>query len=129
MFNPVFQKLISIFLLVAFPISVLASDCEDAKVEGENAASTQHSSAGWFLGGVGSGVLLGLIGTGVVTAAAAMTHPQPKLIPDNIKNQNCYINGYSKKGKSKNTLSALCGGLVGTAVFVVIYVSAQNNSN
>ena len=86
-------------------------------------AGSRHSSAGWFLGGVGSGVLLGLIGTGIITVTAAMSNPQPRLLPADVDG-SCYINGYAKKAKSKNTWSALGGGLVGTAVFVLVYLAA-----
>ena len=117
------SKVISISLILLLPVLSFAQDCEKSKVQGENAAATQHSSTGWFLGGVGSGVLLGLIGTGIITGASALSNPQPKLIPENV-DQQCYINGYSKKGKSKNIWVSLGGGLVGTAAFVTVVLIA-----
>jgi len=118
------SKLISFALILLLPVLAFSQDCEKVKIQGENAAATQHSSAGWFLGGVGSGVLLGLIGTGIITGASALSNPQPKLIPENV-DQQCYINGYSKKGKSKNIWGAFGGGLVGTAAFVTVILIAD----
>jgi hypothetical protein len=78
-----------------------------------------------MLGGVGSGLLLGLIGTGIITGAAASGRPQPPTVPEGL-DAACYREGYSGRAKSKNTVSALTGGLIGTAVWVIIVVSATN---
>ena len=98
-------------------------DCVESEARGRAAASEQHGSGGWLAGGVLSGVLLGLIGTGIITAIAAGSKPNPAMIPDS-ENQTCYASGYRAKGKSKNKWAAFGGGLAGTAIFLVIYIAA-----
>ena len=114
---------IAIFRLV--PVVVEQGTCDEDRVHGRADAATGHHSGGWFWGGVGSGALLGLIGTGIITAVGASSDPQPKEVPAGY-DPACYRDGYHSKAKSKNTMSALTGGLVGTAVFVVIYVAASS---
>lgn len=99
--------------------------CQDDRIRGRSDASVMHGTTGWMLGGFASGLVLGLIGTGVITAVAATGSPQPDLVPDTT-DPSCYREGYSGKARSKNTVSALAGGLVGTAVWVVIVVSATS---
>jgi hypothetical protein len=124
--NSMLFKLTAVLMVVLFPSMILADECREAEIEGEADAAAQHSSTGWFLGGVGSGLLLGLIGTGVITGAAAMTHPKPEF-PASGFNEKCYFHGYSSKAKKKNVWSALGGGLAGTAIFVIIYASTQSD--
>ncbi|GAI96595.1 unnamed protein product [marine sediment metagenome] len=82
-----------------------------------------------FAAGVGSGFLLGLIGTGVIVAIAASTRPKPNYIPnENIMNEQCYRGDYSEKGRKKNIRGALGGGLIGTAVAVILIVSIASSS-
>ena len=99
-------------------------DCERSRIEGENQARNAHSTSGWFLGGVGSGILLGLIGTGVITAASAMSKPQPKQIPSHVDSV-CYVNGFTKEATTRNIRSAVGGGLVGTVVIVTIIAMSE----
>jgi hypothetical protein len=40
----------------------------------------------------------------------------------------CYRDGYAARAKSTNTSSALTGGLLGTAVLVILVVSATSGS-
>ena len=98
--------------------------CDTSRDTGRQDATTRHGSAGWFIGGVASGVLLGLIGTGAIVGASALTNPQPSTLPANTE-EPCYRQGYTSKAKSKNVLSALFGGLAGTAAWLAIY--AANN--
>ena len=100
-------------------------DCSEAKVRGEVDAGNMHSSKKWFWGGVGSGILLGLIGTGVITIFGAVSKPTPKVIPEGL-DESCYEDGYKSKGKSKNTWAALGGGVVGTVIIVGIIVAASD---
>ena len=69
--------------------------------------------AGWA-----QGLLLSIIGTGIITAVGASSHPEPKEVPAGY-DPACYRDGYESKAKSKNTVSALTGGLVGTAVLAL----------
>lgn len=104
--------------------TVQAPPCDDSRVQGRAAAEAQHSSLGWFAGGIGAGAGAGFIGTGVITAIPAFGSPQPKTIPPN-QNEACYREGYKGKAKSKNVLSALLGGALGTAAFIGIWYVAM----
>lgn len=101
------------------------ADCNQSNMRGNQDAGMMHNSGGWLAGGVGSGLLLSLIGTGIITAIAASSNPQPTMIPDGV-DETCYRVGYNSKAKSKNTVSALVGGLAGSAVWIVILVSASS---
>jgi len=105
-----------------------------AHAEGEMAAANVGSS-GWFAGGVASGVLLGLIGTGVTWALAANSRvevaPDKRLLISSrsVTYQQLYEKAYGDKVKSKRKTSALTGGLLGTATFLVIYLSATSGDS
>jgi hypothetical protein len=141
-------RLTTLVVLAAFPFSSLAGeylswqaekpdsseavrgDCAASLTKGQQDASARHSSTGWMLGGLGSGILLGLIGTAITTGIAATSdpYPNPLMIPGAI-DTTCYMMGYHNKGKSKNTWSAFGGGLLGTGIFVMgylIYTSASD---
>jgi hypothetical protein len=98
--------------------------CDDSRAKGRLDAASLHSSTGWFIGGIGSGVLLGLIGTAIITGAAALGNPQPKQTPTGMQT-DCYREGYSSKAKNKNTISALLGGAIGAVVWTVLYVATR----
>jgi len=98
-------------------------DCSSSQVEGEAAAATEHSTGGWVGGGFVVGVLTGPLGTGIVTGFAAVSDPAPAMIPDGL-DSSCYVNGYTKKARSKNIWAAFGGGLAGTAILVSIYFAA-----
>jgi hypothetical protein len=101
--------------------------CEEATAQGRADASQTHSSSGWMLGGVGSGLLLGVIGMGVITAVAASSNPQPLTVPEAwTDEQSCYRDGYRSKAKGKNTTSALAGGALGTAAWILVLVIATS---
>lgn len=115
------------FLLFIFPTGVLADDeeqeldCAESRIKGELNGREYHSSGGMIAAGVGSGIILGLIGTGIIVAVAAGTDPQPAFIPnEDIINESCYASGYSDSARKKNIYGALGGGLFGTAVIVTI---------
>jgi hypothetical protein len=124
------------FLSFIFPLSIFADDekreldCEESKIKGELNGKEYHSSGGMIVAGVSSGILLGLIGTGIIVAVAAGTHPQPDFIPnEDIINESCYISGYSDSARKKNIYGALGGGLVGTAIIVTVIAIASTSSN
>ena len=103
--------------------------CFSAQAKGENDASSNHSSTGWFVGGLASGVILGLIGTAIITGASAASNPKPNYLEvpkDGEVDMSCYLNGYKSKAKKKNMVSALMGGVVGTVIFVAIYVGVSD---
>ena len=96
--------------------------CRESRELGQVNASMQHGYAGWFLGGIGCGVGLGLIGTGLCTGGSALTNPQPRTLLDGI-DENCYRDGYRGRAKKKNILATLGGGAIGTAVWLVIFLA------
>ncbi len=101
-----------------------------ATAEGQ-AAAANIGSSGWFAGGFASGVVLGLIGTGITWALAA--NSQVEVAPDkrllissrSATYQQLYEKAYGDKVKSKRKVSALTGGLLGTATILVVYLSAM----
>jgi len=107
-----------------------ASSVAAAVAEGRELAESQ-GTGGWFAGGVGSGLVLGLIGTAVITIAAHNTGnnvpaSQQSILanrPPDIS--QAFSQGYREKLKSKKRTSALTGGLLGTAVFVILYIGAE----
>lgn len=102
-----------------------AEDCIASRAHGHRDADNMHSSKKWFFGGFCSGVILGLIGTAIITVGARTTNPFPKDVPANV-NEACYVNGYEAKGKSKNAWSAFDGGLIGTAILIGLYWASSN---
>ena len=130
-------KIIAFLVLIAYipsfafgmPVLLVPEDkvqsdstCLSSQLRGRVDASKMHRSGNWFVGGFFSGVLLGLIGTGLTTAIAAASGPTPESVPeDEGIDMVCYVNGYEKKGRNKNILHTALGGLLGTAIFVTAY--------
>lgn len=79
-------------------------------MEGKVAAETGYSSGGWFLGGVGMGLLLGLIGT-VIIGVASTGSVEPStarmmMIQEKPSDfQKGFLEGFSRKAKSKNLVA------------------------
>ena len=103
-------------------------DCDSDRTRGRADADQLHSGSGWMAGGFVSGLLLGLIGTGIAWAMASSSTVEVNRIPDGL-DSSCYRDGYTSIAKSKNTSNALTGGLLGTAVLVVLVVSATSGSS
>ena len=110
---------------VKLDAAIQTASCDVSRATGRDDGESGHGTAGWFLGGVGAGIGLGLIGTGVITGASALAGPQPQDIPSDMQ-ESCYREGYRGKAKSKNVVSALLGGVTGTAVWLVIYLIATD---
>jgi len=98
------------------------SDYNSSYSQGQSDAKMMSSSGGWFAGGVGSGLLLGLIGATIVTVAA--DGDRPYQVPQNT-DQQAYMLGYYEQSKSSNKWSAFGGGCVGTAIIVALIVGAS----
>lgn len=79
------QKLLSIIVCLSFLFTVCLNDFAycmqynddfyEGKIKGEMVASTRHSAGGHYVGGAITGVLLGLIGTGLGVGIVALTSP------------------------------------------------------
>lgn len=112
------------------------------RVDSTPAAAMLHGQAlaerqpvgGRFAGGLASGLLLGLIGTGIVWAVAGSDDtPVPIAHALQLANANPNYNlafqqGYSARLKARRKSSALTGGLVGTATVVVLYLAATSGN-
>jgi hypothetical protein len=117
--------------VVAQAAALAATFLAQAQVDGQ-AAATNVGTGGWLAGGYVSGVVLGLIGTAVTWAVAGNTNVE--LVPDKrllianqpLAYQQVYEKAYGDKVRSKRKSSALTGGLLGTATFLVIYLSATS---
>lgn len=103
-------------------------DCDSDRTRGRADADQVHSGSGWMAGGFVSGILLGLIGTGITWAMANSSTVEVSRVPEGL-DANCYRDGYTSKARSKNTTNALTGGLLGTAVLIVLVVSATSGSS
>lgn len=106
------------------PLTVASDSCLSSVALGSADAKARHTSSGWVIGGFFSGVALGLIGTGIITAVAASTDPKPQQIPPHLDGA-CYVSGYSDTAGNKNAWRAFGGGLAGTAVIVLIILSTS----
>src|SRR5690606_4279794 len=102
-------------------------------LEGQRAAE-QVGTGGYFAGGMVSGVFPGLIGTGIAYAVAATSDVQ---IPATTQamiasNGSEYVLSYEQairdRVKASRKSSALTGGLLGSAVAVMIHVTAVNRA-
>ena len=126
-----FRKWIACLIVFAMVVPFALAepmDCNESRAQGELDASMQHKTGGWFFGGVGSGMLLGLIGTGIITLAAGGSNPNPVIYPDEDDvSVTCYVTGYQDKARKKSMWAAAGGGLVGTAVAVLVVVSIVNS--
>ena len=49
-------------------------------------------------------------------------------VPDGVE-ASCYRDGYTSKARGKNTGNAVTGGLLGTAVLVLLVVAATSGSS
>jgi hypothetical protein len=124
-------SVIIVFLILNISIAAAAEDgatksCQESSMEGTTHADLYHSSAGWWAGGVGSGVVLGLIGTGIVWGISMASNPQTSTNPEKI-DENCYRQAYKNEAKGQNKTGAGVGGLIGTAVILVIFLSVNSN--
>ena len=100
---------------------------EDGIRDGEMAGERRPSSS-TVAGGIACGVLGGLICTGILWA---MTGPDPVPLRYQAKAEgkgeeyyNGFVYGYEKRTKEKKRGARLGGGLLGTAAFVALYISA-----
>jgi hypothetical protein len=127
-----------IFVLATAPLVAQEAPAPDrpaATMAAGLNAGTQRAetvgSGGYLAGGFASGLLLGLIGTGITYAVAASSDVSlPPLEMTSIADRSPeYIQGFrtgfGDRVKAKRKQSALTGGLLGTAVLVVLVVSAS----
>lgn len=123
--------LLSIVMLITPAAPLLAQEEEEPKslldcdAEGKR-ASGDISTTGSFFGGLAGGLFLGLIGTGI--AVVVQSEPQAPYyqLPEDDNCSYAFQQGYANKGKSNKRSAALQGGLLGTAVLVVVLVVSQS---
>jgi hypothetical protein len=99
----------------------------DGMVAGHMLANTQ-GTGGSFAGGFVGGLVLGLIGTGIAYAAQGPSELPITAFANSQKHGSEYVlgvqQGWAERSKAKKRSSALTGGLLGTATFVVLLLSA-----
>jgi hypothetical protein len=123
------EQVTQLHLTTAEPLAhYMLPDCDSDRTRGRADADQVHSGSGWMAGGFVSGILLGLIGTGVAWAMASSSTVEVSRVPEGL-DASCYRDGYTSKAKSKNSTNALTGGLLGTAVLIVLVVSATSGSS
>lgn len=117
---------------VAAPAAVTAEMLAKARLEGQSAA---QNAGGWFGRSVAIGVFTGLIGTAVtygVAANSGVELPAEKKLEiagQPAAYQEHYEKAYADKVRSKRKSTALGGGILGTAAFVVLLVSSAGSGN
>ena len=117
----------------AAPAAATDSSPAAAVLQGR-ALAERPGMSGRFAGGFASGLALGLIGTGIAYAIAGSDNASlpaleaAQLATANPTYQLSFQQGYAERLKSRRRSSALTGGLLGTATFVVIYVAATSGN-
>jgi len=99
--------------------------CADSEARGRTDADAQPMHKGWFWGGFGTSVAIGIFGVGVAPATAAVFKPKPKTVPPDVDGR-CYTEGFSSKARHEHALAALFGSLAGFGAWIVIYAVAAN---
>ena len=99
-----------------------AVPCADATLQGRHDAAEQHHARWWWLSGA-VGFLLPIIGIGLSTGVAALSHPIPNLTPANLDGR-CYRDGYGDRAKKRNVLTALGASTIGTVAIIVLVVAS-----
>ena len=123
------------FFLIFSPMTVSGQEKDETlmmgRAEGELSAEQNYSAGAWFAGGLASGFLLGLIGTGIIYASSksgTITPPMSLLLMIDEKPQpykTGYLLGYSDKERKKRSSQELTGGLIGTAAIVLVIIRSQ----
>ena len=104
----------------------------DGEIDGRDDADRQHSSLAWGAGGLAGGFLLGLIGGGIVVGGSRLYEPSVpsqkiyEIEEFSSEYRSGYRDGYASTAKNINTRSAAIGAGVGTAAFLVIFLTATN---
>ena len=94
--------------------------------DGTGSAENKYGSGGWFAGGLATGFVGGLLGTGClwgVSQSGSIDLPAvdaQAIAAKSQEYQSGYREGYSKKARKKRSASTAVGGVLGTAAFLVI---------
>ena len=96
---------------------VMMAEKAEREVKGRRDAAEHHSAGGWWAS-VALGFFAPLIGIGVATGLAALTHPDPKTIPVTL-DALCYRDAYGDRARTRNILTALGSSTVGTVLFIL----------
>jgi hypothetical protein len=116
---------------VADPAAASGALLAQAQSDGRIAAASVGTGR-WAIGGFASGFLVGLIGTGVswglARSSSAELPPDKRLLiaSQPITYQQAYEKGFADKVRSNRKSAALTNGLLGTALFLTIFVSTTS---
>jgi hypothetical protein len=94
--------------------------CAGARAEGRRDAAEHHGANRW-LASTALGFFAPLIGIGLATGIAALSHPEPKTIPVTL-DALCYRDAYGDRARTRNILTALGSSTFGTALFILAIV-------
>lgn len=135
------KKSLCIMLLLCFANLLIAQDYLGSKTYtegyagGESYARDAYSAGGWAGAGLAGGFLLGLIGAGIMTGVSQMGSPKPSMtkmleiseMPEPYKIG--FMDGYSKKVKKKRLFPVIAGGVVGTAIAVIVVLNIEKSKD
>ena len=111
----------------------------EAFVYGERDARYTITGRGWFWGGLGTGLVAGyLLETSVFSLAVpplfalSARIPVIRIKPEYISNSRFqynpdYATGFDTQARSKNTIEALKGSAIGTALGILAFIIVDNN--
>lgn len=111
----------------------------EAYVFGERDASYTITGRGWFWGGLGTGLVVGyLLETSVFSLAVpplfalSARIPVIRIKPEYISDPRFQYNpdyaaGFDSQARSKNTIEALKGSAIGTALGILAFIIVDNN--
>lgn len=101
------------------------SDCKVSAERGAADANLSEERA-WLGAGAVSGCSGGLFGALIVSGISQLTPCKPKVIPGGV-NEACYAEGYKIAKRRNRFRKSSTGGLIGTAVIVVLILVSVNS--
>lgn len=108
----------------------IVAPAKNCYLEGQKAAEGEYNGGGAMIGGLVSGVLLGLIGWGLgyaIMSASDINVPSHHMSNLDSQHQYEFISGYKQKAKSKRNGNFHAGAAIGTLIVVAIVLSSSQD--